>query len=517
MQLPKILSHHRVKKHLTKKRIIWYSVILLVLVGGWYFFFGRNNTANNIQTGIVKKQDIQQTVLATGQVISGTDLSLAFQANGMVTRVNVKEGDTVYQGEVLASLNQSSALASLTSAEGTYAQAKANYDKLVEGATLEDIKISEDSVASAQQDLDNEYLGAKTTLSNGYSKIYSSYNLVAYMQNTYFGATDQQGIKVTNAKNDIQIQMDDAKKYIDLASDNGSIDEAIIHVLNTLHNVYNDLSIVRDQCDIGKYYSSVSSTDKDSLDAQKTSVNTVTTTVSTLQQNIASYKIALQKAKNQLAFKKAPATQAEIDAVKGQMLSAQGQVDAARAALNNLIIVAPSSGTITEVDIKIGQQASALSQAIVLQNINDLHAEANISEANIASLKIGQIIDYTFDALGPDQHFKGKILTINPASTVISGVVNYKVKGSLENVPGVKPGMTVNMTVLVAEKQNALAIPYSAIINRDSKQYVRMIDDSKTKTYHEVEVTTGLQADGGLVEILSGLAESQEVVTYIKK
>ena len=84
-------------------------------------------------------------------------------------------------------------------------------------------------------------------------------------------------------------------------------------------------------------------------------------------------------------------------------------------------------------------------------------------------------------------------------------------------MPGVKPGMTVNMTILVAEKHDALAIPYSAIINKNSKQYVRIIDNPKEKTYHEVEVKTGLQADGGLVEILSGLAEDQEVVTYIKK
>src|SRR3989344_808598 len=517
MQLPKFLSHHRIKKHLTKKRIFWYVIIIIFILAGWWFFFGRNNSANNIQIGVVKKQDIKQTVLATGQVISGTDLSLGFQASGMVARVNVKEGDRVYRGQVLASLNQATTMASLTSAEGSLAQAKANYDKLLAGATSEDIKTVEGLVASAQQDLDNEYLGAKGILSNAYSKIYGSYTLIVYLQSTYFGSTDQEGIKVAYAKTDIQNQMADAKKYIYAANSNSVIDEAVLHMTNALHNTYNDLAITRDQCDIGVYYSIVSSIDKSSLYAQKTSVNTAIISVSDLQQAIASYKVALQKAKDQLAFKKAPPTQAEIDYVKGQLLSAQGQVDAARAALNNLIIVAPSSGTITQVDIKVGQQASALSQAIVLQNISDLHTEANISEANIASLQPNQPVDYTFDALGPDQHFAGRILTINPASTVIAGVVNYKVKGDLNDVPGVKPGMTVNMTILVAEKHDALAISYSAIINKNSKQYVRIIDDPKEKTYHEVEVTTGLQADGGLVEILSGLVEDQEVVTYIKK
>ena len=125
---------------------------------------------------------------------------------------------------------------------------------------------------------------------------------------------------------------------------------------------------------------------------------------------------------------------------------------------------------------------------ITLQNVNALHTEANVSESNVASLKIGQSVDYTFDALGPDKHFTGKILTIDPASTVISGVVNYLVKADLPNIPEVKPGMTVNMTILVATRTNALAVSSSAIINQNGNQYIRVIDDKVTKTYHQVQV-----------------------------
>jgi HlyD family secretion protein len=145
-----------------------------------------------------------------------------------------------------------------------------------------------------------------------------------------------------------------------------------------------------------------------------------------------------------------------------------------------------------------------------------LYAEALVSEADIASVVVGQSIDNTFDALGPYEHFESKVLVVNPASTVVSGVVNYKVIGSLENIPNIKPGMTANMTILVAEKKGVLTVSSSAIINKEDKRYVRVVDDTKTKTFHEVEVTTGLEADSGLTEILSGLTEGQEVVTYIK-
>ncbi|MCX6797834.1 MAG: efflux RND transporter periplasmic adaptor subunit, partial [Candidatus Falkowbacteria bacterium] len=120
------------------------------------------------------------------------------------------------------------------------------------------------------------------------------------------------------------------------------------------------------------------------------------------------------------------------------------------------------------------------------------------------------------DALGPDHHFNGKILTINPASTVISGVVDYLMKADFPIIPDIKPGMTANMTILIASKDKVLAVSSSAIINQNGQQYIRVIDDSKKKTYHQVPVQVGLQADGGLVEITSGLNEGQEIVTYIK-
>src|SRR5262249_7054128 len=133
----------------------------------------------------------------------------------------------------------------------------------------------------------------------------------------------------------------------------------------------------------------------------------------------------------------------------------------------------------------------------------------------IASLKLDQPVDMTFDALGPDQHFTGMVTAIDPASTVVSGVVDYKVTASLPKTDQVKPGMTANMSVLVAQKQGVLTVPLRSVLNNNGNKTVRVIDDPKKKTYHEVNVTTGIEADGGLAEVLSGLNEGQEIVTFI--
>jgi len=505
-----------IPKFLKKKRNIWIIAIVVVLILLGWLVFGRKNNAGNIQTGVAEKQNLQETVLSTGQVISGTDLQLSFQGSGVVRRVSVKEGSQVYQGQVLASLDQSSALATLTSAQGSLAQALANYNKLVNGATSTDIQTLQDAVNSAKVNLNNSYNGALSTLNSAHTAIYNAYQTVVNLQNTYFTTTDPQGIQVQTSKNSISNDLTSAETSITQANGTDNTDLAIANLANNLNNAFISLQTIRSQCDTGIYFSRVTATDKATLDAQKTAVSAAITNVNTLQSAIASYKSALQTTKNNLAAKQAAPRQEDIDLAKAQILSAQGQVDAAQAVVNNLIIVAPESGTITQVDIKVGEQATPSKEVMVLQNVNDLHAEADVSEASIATLQVGQTIDYTFDALGPDQHFAGKVLTINPASTVISGVVNYLVKGSLENIPNIKPGMTANMTILVAKKDDTLAVPSTAVINKNNKQYVRVVDDLKNKTYHEVEVKTGLQADGGLIEIISGISDGQEIVTYVK-
>lgn len=192
-------------------------------------------------------------------------------------------------------------------------------------------------------------------------------------------------------------------------------------------------------------------------------------------------------------------------------------MQAAQAALESTVIRAPANGTITVVDVKPGEPATVGKAALVLQDVENLHLEANISEANIASIVVGQEVELTFDALGSERKFKGLVQLIDPASTVVSGVVNYKVTASVEKLPEIKPGMTANMTVSVGGKDNVLAVPSRAVVSRDGKKYIRVITDSQKKTYKEVEVTTGIEADGGLIEISSGLEENQEIVSFINK
>ncbi len=299
-----------------------------------------------------------------------------------------------------------------------------------------------------------------------------------------------------------------------------NLDQAVtnsVSYISTIRNYLNDLSsILTTYTQISGGSQAVLTADQNAVISAKTSVDTAYATITNDNQAIKSAQSALDQAQASLALKQAPPRPEDVDIAKAQMLSAEGALHSAQAILNNTILRAPTNGTITQVDIKVGEQAVASKEVMKLLNVTDLHAEALVSESDIASVAVGQSIDNTFDALGPDQHFTTSVLTVNPASTIVSGVVNYKVTGSLEKIPGVKPGMTDNMTIMVAQMKGVLAVQSSAVINKDGKTYVNIIDNSKNKNYHEVSVTTGLEGDGGLTEITSGLSAGQEIVTYIK-
>ncbi len=522
----------QIKQYLTRKRIIWSAVLLVVLLGGWFFFIRKGNNTT-VQSVAVTKKDIKKTVLTTGQVVSSTDLDLSFQTSGVVRRLSVKEGDTVYAGEVLAVLDQGNSGASLESARGALAQAKANLAKVQAAATVQDVAVSQSAVdtstlalQNAKQDLINEISNAYNSANNA---VLSGTNILfsnPQSNNPQFsisGTVQTNSQLVNNANNDrVSVNAVLADWQIKISTINDSnVDQITTESLSNLSkissyltNIINILSIYTQvtsggsQATVTGYQTTVTSA--------KTTVDAETTAIINYNQAVRNANFSLAQTKASLALKQAPARPEDISIAEAQVVSAQGQYSLAAANLSNTVITAPIGGTITQVDIKLGEIATAQKGVIKLLNVTELHTVAQVSEADIASIVAGQIIDNTFDALGPDKHFDSKVLTVNPASTLVSGVVNYKITGSLENIPGVKPGMTSNMTILVAEKKDVVVAPSSSIINHDGKKFVRLVDDLKKKTYHEVEVTTGLEADGGDVEILSGVSTGSEVVTYVK-
>jgi len=468
-----------------------------------WLFWGQGSPANLVSV-TVKSGDITEKINLTGQVKSSQGVDLAFVTPGKVVANYVKVGDKIYAGQTLAVLDQSSARSALTIAQGSLAQAQANYNKLLAGATQQNVKTVQDSINSAQQNLTNAYSGATNTVNNSYTAIYNAYNVAVNIQNSYFTTQDPQGIAFSTAKNDINSNM----QTVQISSVS---DATISQTILSLNNVYNDVNIIRAQCDQGIYFYKVTTADKATLDGQKTTVSAALINITSLQQNIASLKLILQSAEDQLSVTTAPPTQENIDLAKAQILSAQGQVDAAQAVVNNTVLFAPFGGQVDKDNVVVGSIASSNVPVITISNSN-LEVDTSIPEIDIASTKIGQTANITLDAFGNNTVFPATIASIDTAPSIVNGISVYNAKLKFNNTDArIETGMTANINIISDTHKNVLLVPETAVIQQNGKYFVVIDKGNSQKSVQEV--TIGLR-DGKNIEIVSGLSLNEKVFAY---
>ncbi len=504
------------QKNIKRKRT-WIIIILILGVSSYFIFKTPSSVANTV-TDIANISDLKETVLATGQVVSNTDLNLSFNSNGTVKSLKVKVGDKVKAGTVLATLDQETEQASLTSARGALAAAQARLKRTLEGASSEEITLSEIALTNAKRDYENVKTAQETLVKNAYDNMLNS-TVEAIPKN---GTSDYIAPIISGSYNLGK------EGVINLTSYYSSAGTSFSATGLTSGSGVGNTIIAQPIGDSGLYIKFPNSTNISVSDwviniPNKKATNYLVN-YNAYQTALKSEQSALSQAQSmidqrtaELALKKSVARSSDIDLANADILSAQGQVEAALARYNDTIIKAPVDGTITSIDIKIGQQSVALKEAIVLQDVSNIYLETNINEANIASLSIGMPIDITYDSFGPDKVFKGTITKIDPSSTLVSGVVNYKVTASTEQIPELRPGMTANMTIKVKEKKGIIAVQMRSILTDDKGgKTIRIITNKRTKKWKSVPVITGLEGDGGIVEVLSGVSVGDEYVILIK-
>ena len=500
-----------------KKKIFYLSLLVILVLIGVMIFKPKNNSAN-ITTDIAKIQNLKQTVLATGQATSNTDLNLSFFSSGIVRSIRVSVGDKVSRGQILATLDQGNELAALTSARGAVAGGEAKLQKILDGASNEEIQLAKIALENAKRDYDRSKLQQEILVKNTYRNLLNSTpealpggGMSDYTAPTISG----------NYNKDIEGQI----KITIYGTGTGPVFSASGIVIGSSPVTTITPQPIGDSGLYIKFPNTTANITEWTIDIPNkkasdyiTNQNAYESALKTQESALGTAQALISQKEAELSIKQSSARPAEIALAKADILSAQGQLELATSNLEHTIIRAPANGTITKIDTKIGELVQSLKNVMVLQDINNLYLEANINEANIASIRVWSPIEITFDAFSAEQKWNGNILKIDPSSTIISGVVNYKITADILEGPTLRPGMTANMTILVGEKSGALVVPSRAIIkDKTGKKTIRVITNTKTKKYEEVEVTTGMEADLGLTEILTGLEEGDEIVILIKK
>lgn len=214
-----------------------------------------------------------------------------------------------------------------------------------------------------------------------------------------------------------------------------------------------------------------------------------------------------------------------------QQLAIEKQnVAKAQTNLGYATITAPIDGVVLSKEVEEGQTvASSMTTPtlfIIAKDLTDMRVIANVDEADIGEVQVGQRVTFTVDAY-PDDIFHGEVTQVRQEATTESNVVTYEVVISAPNDDlKLKPGLTASVTIYSMELKDALSIPNKAlkfnpappmlpkgmtIKDCNAKVKAWILDGNAIKA---VPVQTGATG-GSYVQVLSGLSEGQKVVTGV--
>ena len=275
-------------------------------------------------------------------------------------------------------------------------------------------------------------------------------------------------------------------------------------------------------------------------------------TVTQAEGDLASAQAALELAKinavrTQALVAKQNSSQQDLDQAMANLHQGeanlkikQGALDKAKADLDHCTITSPVDGEVISRSVDVGQTVAASLQAPVIFTIaNDLtkmQIDANVAEADVGVVAVDQQVDFSVDAF-PARTFHGKVVQVRNAPITVQNVVTYDTVIGVNNADlKLKPGMTANVSIMIAHKDDVLQIKNAALRyrpadgaatppqakgtslpgaragaghERKNERTVYVLSENRPEP---VMIKTGI-SDGVATEVLEGLKEGDRVIT----
>jgi HlyD family secretion protein len=511
--------------HWIKARPWKISVLILILIGLGYFIFNSNKTPVTelitVKTGVIK-----ETVNITGIIKPTQDADLAFERTGKIVAVNSAVGKKVQAGSVIVALDSGELQAQLLDTEANVESQLARLSELQRGARPEDLEAKRAELAKANQDLSNLYQSIVDIVSESFAK---ADDAVRKQLNSLYINDEEINAQLSFTINDSQLKLDAEQKRIKATAYMNQWEDSLSTISTfsssstleqTLTETQQHLLEVRDLLGVAmqtvtantSLTNDVSDSYKVSINTGRTNVNATLSSVNSQIQSLASQKFVVKRIENELALKLAGSSSEELRVQEAVIKQARAKSQAIRAQIEKLILRAPFSGTITLLEAKRGEIVTPNATIVSLISENKMEIEANVPEVDIGAVTIESPVVITLDAY-PGQTLNGKVVSIEPAETIIDGVTNFKIKVAFADTASkelLRSGLTANLEILAREKKDVLVVPQYALLEKDTGTFVRRFNPD-SQQYDEVEVTTGLRGEDGLVEITTGLEAGQQV------
>lgn len=224
--------------------------------------------------------------------------------------------------------------------------------------------------------------------------------------------------------------------------------------------------------------------------------------------------------------------EAQIALEEAALASSEAKLQDAKVSLAYSDIVAPVDGVVVARNVSKGQTVAASFQTptlfLVAADLARMEVNASVSESDIGGVAVGQDVSFTVDAY-PGAPFAGRVTQVRNSPITVANVVTYEVLVAVDNAAlKLKPGMTANVTITTATRDDAVRVPTSALRFRPPPDLSGAAEPPPARSgstvwvvgpqekLEPVAVTTGI-ADERFTEIVSGLEPGARVVTAIQR
>ena len=451
------------------------ALSLLVTGGGYAYYANRARQAGSdgeaaLQTAVARQGDLVIYASGTGTLVAADEAALAFKTGGQVTDVRVGVGDQVKAGDLLAQVDDTDALAELTSV-AAIAQAQENAAAAI--SDVSDAKNSlvylispnvyywEQQVADAQATLDQAQAEAGSTPdSDGREKIDSAAAKLKYFQDKLAGS------KIGYEKNYVPTHF----------------------------------TVITRDARTHKNVKTVQAPTEAEIAAAEAAYTVAKATLQEAQWYLAA-----------LSGEEIPddATGANLTALEQAQLDLKG----AQNGVDGTRIIAPFSGTVMAVDTSAGNTVSSSTTIVTVADLSQPALEVFLDESDWNNIRVGYEAEVTFDIL-PDKTFRGKVTQVDPGLYTESNASVVRALVKLDPIEGgvsLPLGTSAAVDVIGGRARNAVLVPVQSLHEAGGEYAVFVVENGELKL-RVVEV--GIQ-DSLYAEIKSGLQAGELVSTGV--
>jgi HlyD family secretion protein len=507
------------------------AVTVIAVAGGVTYYASLGSDAlDEIETASVQRQTVRNIVSETGVVEAVDKATIGFSATGRLEELLVQEGDEVQAGDGLARLQSSSAEASLEQAQANLSREEAILSRQL-SVDETSVAAAQEKVAAAEDNLSQVIQTQNELVRSARENLYTS-SLEPYLAEGEDERTDEDftpptvtGTYQERESGEYRLDLYRSQapsgwsfRISGLESDIGRVSTTQPQPLGTrglFVTFPENFAAGLDIQWVLEIPNTRSSGYTSLLNTLEQAENNRESSITTAENNLDDAQAALAQVRSQA---ESDADKEEIFRVTSQQAAvsaARAQVRQVRSVLNDRILHAPFDGVVTDISINLGENVSAGQPIMSIMSNDRLEISVNVPEVDSSSISVGNPVEITLNAYD-DKVFAGSVTAMSPAAQITEGVRTVEITISFtdDNIP-IRSGLSADVDITARVAENVLAIPGRALQrdprSRDDYVYVREDNGS----YKRRLVTTGIRASDGMVAILSGLSEGDEVATFI--